>query len=286
MPLTDTSVRQARPGPSTFKLSDARGLFLLVQANGARYWRLKYRYARKEKMLALGVYPEVSLKDARAAADEARRHLRGGVDPGELRKVQKHSRLDAATNSFESIALEWFAKQKPNWAENHWTKVQWMLEKTLFPWLKTRPISEIKAPELLTVLRRIEARGAIETAKRVKMIAGQIFRFAVATGRAEGDPSQSLRGALAIPVKTHLAAITDPKQVGPLLVALDGYIGTPVVRAAVQLAPLTFVRPGELRHARWSEFDLDAAEWRIPGERMKTRQAHIVPLSGSSSPHK
>ena len=279
MPLTDTSVRQARPGPSTFKLSDARGLFLLVQANGARYWRLKYRYARKEKMLALGVYPEVSLKDARAAADEARRHLRGGVDPGELRKVQKHSRLDAATNSFESIALEWFAKQKPNWAENHWTKVQWMLEKTLFPWLKTRPISEIKAPELLTVLRRIEARGAIETAKRVKMIAGQIFRFAVATGRAEGDPSQFLRGALAIPVKTHLAAITDPKQVGPLLVALDGYIGTPVVRAAVQLAPLTFVRPGELRHARWSEFDLDAAEWRIPGERMKTRQAHIVPLS-------
>ena len=188
MPLTDTSVRQAKPRASNYKLSDSRGLFLLMQANGARYWRLKYRYAGKEKMLALGVYPEVSLKDARAAADEARRHLRGGVDPGELRKAQKNSRLDAAANSFEAIALEWFAKQKPTWAENHWTKVQWMLEKTLFPWLGSRPVSEITASELLSVLRRIEARGAIETAKRVKMIAGQVFRFAVADLNPEFSP--------------------------------------------------------------------------------------------------
>ena len=279
MPLTDTSVRQTRPGLANYKLSDARGLFLLIQANGCRYWRLKYRYAGKEKLLALGVYPEVSLRDARAAADEARRHLRSGVDPGELRKAQKNSRLDSAANSFEAVALEWFAKQRPIWAENHWTKVQWMLEKTLFPWIGSRPVSEITASELLAVLRRIEARGALETAKRVKMVAGQVFRFAVATGRAEADPSQPLRGALGIPVKKHLASITDPKEVGPLLVVLDGYQGTPVVRAAVQLAPLTFVRPGELRNARWSEFDLDAAEWRIPGERMKTRQPHLVPLS-------
>lgn len=279
MPLTDTSLRQAKPKGSDYKLADSRGLFLLMRVNGARYWRLKYRYAGKEKMLALGVYPEVSLKEARAAADEARRHLRSGVDPGEMRKAQKNSRLDAAANSFQTIALEWFAKQKPKWAENHWTKVQWMLERTLFPWLGTRAISEITAPELLSVLRRTEARGALETAKRLKMIAGQVFRFAVATGRAEGDPSQALRGALGTPVKKHLPAITDPKQVGPLLLALDGYQGTSVVRAAIQLAPLVFVRPGELRNARWPEFDLDAAEWRIPGERMKTRQDHIVPLS-------
>jgi integrase len=279
MALTDTAVGQAKPKPRNYKLADAKGLYLLVQHNGARYWRYKYRFAGKEKLLALGPYPEVSLKDARAAADTARCHLRNAVDPGELRKAQKKSRLDAAANSFEGVALEWFAKQKPAWAENHWTKVHWMLEKNLFPWIGSRPISEITAPELLSVLRRIEARGAIETAKRVKMVAGQVFRFAVASGRAKDDPSQPLRGALATPIKRHLAAVTDPKEVGPLLVALDGYQGTPVVRAAVRLAPLTFVRPGELRNARWSEFDLDAAEWRIPAERMKTRQSHIVPLS-------
>ncbi len=279
MPLTDTAARQAKPKAKDYKLSDAGGLFLLVKTNGSKYWRLKYRYLGAEKLLALGVYPEVKLAGARRGADEARQQLRDGVDPGELRKIRKATKAEAAANSFQSVAEEWFAKQSPIWSEAHATKTLWMLERNLFPWLGTRPISDITPPELLASLRRIESRGAHDTAKRARQVAGQVFRFAVATGRAERDPSLDLRGALAASVKQHFPAITDPKAVGPLLQAIDDYRGTPVVRAALRLAPLTFVRPGELRKALWSEIDLDAAEWRIPAERMKARQAHIVPLS-------
>ncbi len=277
--LIDNVARNATAAAKPQKLSDGAGLYLLVEPCGAKYWRMAYRFAGKQKLLALGVYPDVTLKAARIAAMQARETLRNGVDPGELRRLRKATQQESLANGFSAIALEWFAKQKPAWAETHCTKVKWMLEKNLFPWLGSRPIAEITPPELLTTLRRIEGRGAIETAKRVKQVAGQVFRFAIATGRAQRDPSQDLRGALTAPVKRHLAAITDPKAVGPLLLTLDGYHGSDVVRAALRLAPLTFVRPGELRQARWAEIDFDASEWRLPAERMKARLPHIVPLS-------
>lgn len=277
--LSDTAVRTAVSTNKPYKLIDGAGLYLLVQPNGSKYWRMGYRYAGKQKLLALGVYPQVSLKAARLARDQAREHLSKDVDPSELRKVQKIIRVVSTENTFQGVALEWFSRQKPGWAEKHWIKVLWMLEKNLFPWLGTRPIADISPPELLATLRHIENRGAIETAKRTKQVAGQVFRFAVATGRSERDPSHDLRGALATSVKRHLAAITDPKAVGPLLLTLDDYKGTPTVRAALRLAPLIFVRPGELRNAEWAEVDFDKAEWRIPAERMKSRQPHIVPLS-------
>jgi integrase len=221
----------------------------------------------------------VKLSEARRKVDDARKQLRDGIDPSELRRVTKSSKMEAAANSFQAVGLEWFTKQSRLWSEKHAVKTRWMLEKNLFPWLGSRPISIITPPELLATLRRIESRGAYDTANRAKQVSGQVFRYAVATGRAERDPSQDLRGALTASVTTHLAAITDPKAVGPLLNALDAYQGTPIVRAALRLASLTFVRPGELRKALWGEIDLDTAEWRIPSERMKSRQAHIVPLS-------
>jgi integrase len=277
--LTELALKAAKPKEKIYKLADGRGLYIEINPTGSMYWRMKYRYAGKEKRISLGVYPEVSLKNARIALLKAREQLANGVDPSELRKVRKAAQISSATNSFQAVGEEWFSKQKPIWAEKHWTKVQWMLEKNLYPWLGQRPISEITAPELLAVLRRIESRGAIETAKRTKQVAGQVFRFAVATGRTERDPSQDLKDALAASVKKHLAAITEPKAVGPFLCALDAYQGTPIIRAALQMAPLTFVRPGELRNAQWSEINFDTAEWRIPAERMKARQPHIVPLS-------
>jgi len=277
--LTDNAARKATPVGKPQKLSDGAGLYLLIEPYGAKYWRMAYRFAGKQKLLALGVYPEVTLKAARIAAMKAREELRNGIDPSELRKLRKTSLQESSANSFSAMSREWFAKQKPAWADTHCTKVKWMLEKNLFPWMGSRPIAEITPPELLTTLRRIEGRGAIETAKRVKQVAGQVFRFAIATGRAQRDPSQDLRGALTAPVKRHLAAITDPKEVGPLLLVLDGYNGSDVVRGALRLAPLTFVRPGELRQARWNEIDFEAMEWRIPAERMKARLPHIVPLS-------
>ena len=280
--LTDIAVRKAAARDKPYKLTDGGGLYLLVERTGAKYWRMAYRFAAKQKLLALGVYPEVTLKEARTARDEARKQLNNDVDPGELRKVKKIMRIESGGNTFEVVALEWFSRQKVTWAEKHWVKVQWMLEKNLFPWIGTRPIADITPPELLATLRRIESRGAIETAKRTKQVAGQVFRYAVATGRAARDPSHDLKGALATSVKKHLAAITEPKKVGPLLLMLDGYEGTAIIRAALRLAPLTFVRPGELRNATWSEIDFEAAEWRIPAERMKTRLPHIVPLSSQS----
>lgn len=279
MALTNTAIKNAKPKEKQWRLPDGGGLHLLIHPNGSKYWRFKYRYNGKEKLLALGVYPDVTLKRAREKHQEARRQLELGNDPSLIKKAEKRAGKEAASNSFEAIGNEWFEKQKHRWSPVHQTKVEWMLSKNLNPWLGHRPIAEITAPELLSVLRRIESRGALETAKRTKQVAGQVFRFAVATGRAERDPSQDLKEALAAPVKKHLAAVTEPKAVGRLLIALDGYEGTPVVRAALKLAPLTFVRPGELRNAEWSEIDLEAMEWRIPGEKMKMGQDHIVPLS-------
>jgi integrase len=277
MALTDTTIRNAKPGDKPLKLFDGGGLFLLVAPTGGKLWRLKYRFGGKEKLLALGAYPAISLKDARARRDDARKLLAKDVDPGENRKAQKAATLARATDSFEVIGREWFAKYSSTWAESHSGKIIQRLEKDVFPWLGSRPIADITAPELLTVLHRIEARGARDTALRAKQNCGQIFRYAVATGRAERDPSGDLRGALAPVRHENFAAITNPAQVAELLRAIDAFRGTLVVRCALLLAPLLFVRPGELRTAEWTGFDLEKAEWRYLVT--KTKTDHLVPLA-------
>ena len=289
MPLTDTAIRNAKPTEKPVRLFDAGGLYLELSPTGGKWWRFKYRFAGKEKRLSLGVYPDVPLagrkdkntgewiKGARDRRDEARQLLAEGVDPGENRKALKSARVERAGNSLEVIAREWYAKQSTTWAENHGNRIIRRFERDVFPWIGGRPIAEITAPELLAVIRRIESRGALETAHRALSNCGQVFRYAVATGRAERDPSGDLRGALT-PVKgEHFAAITDPKRAGELLRAIDGYQGTLTVQCALRLAPLVFVRPGELRKAQWADVDLDAAEWRYTVS--KTDTPHIVPLS-------
>jgi len=277
--LTIPQIRATKPNEKPYKLFDGRGLYLEVAPSGGKWWRLKYRYGDKEKRVSLGVFPRVSLADARIELDKTRALLATGVDPGSYRKAMKLARVESTANCFELVAREWAEKQGGTWAPKHKSKTEWILTKNLFPWLGSRPFGEITSPELLAVLRRIESRGALETAKRTKQLAGQVFRYAVATGRAQRDPSQDLRGALAVAQVKHRAAIVEPKDVGPLLRVLEGYDGTAVVRAALRLAPLVFVRPGELRQARWTEIDFNEAVWRIPAARMKMKHDHIVPLS-------
>jgi integrase len=277
MPLTDTSIRNAKPGEKPIKLFDERGLFLLVTPTGGKWWRFRFMFDGKEKLLSLGVYPDVSLKDARERRDEARKLVANGVNPSENRKIQKSARADLVANSFEVIAREWFAKFASTWASNHGDRIIRRFERDIFPWIGGRPIAEITAPELLAAVRRIENRGALETAHRALSNCGQVFRYAVATGRAERDPSGDLRGALP-PVKgTHFAATTEPKRVAEILRVLDGYEGTLTVRCALRLAPLVFVRPGELRNAQWADINFEAAEWRYLVT--KTNTPHIVPLA-------
>lgn len=279
MALTATSIKNARAVDKPLKLFDGGGLYLLVNPNGSRWWRFKYRYLGKEKLLSLGTYPEVSLKDARDRRDEVRKQLAADIDPGEHRKARKTAIADRAENSFEIVAREWFSKYSPNWAAGHSDKIIRRLERDIFPWLGGRPIADINPPDLLAVLRRIESRGAIETAHRAQQNCSQVFRYSVATGRAQRDPTADLRGALTPVKERHHASITDPKRVGELMRVIDGYRGSFITKCALRLAPLFFVRPGELRKAEWVEFDLDQAEWRIPAERMKAREQHIVPLS-------
>ena len=277
MPLTDTEIRSVQFGDKPFKVFDERGLFLLVTPSGGKWWRFKYRCNGKEKQLSLGVYPDVGLKAARKRRDEARERVAAGIDPSEHRKAVKSAQADRLANSFEIVAREWFEKYSPSWAANHGPRVIRRLEHDIFPCIGARPIAELKAPELLAAVRRLENRGVLETAHRALATCGQVLRYAIATGRAERDLSRDLRGALT-PVKgEHFAAITDPKRVGELLRALDGYQGTLTVRCALRLAPLVFVRPGELRAAEWAHIDFDAAEWRYTVS--KTGTEHIVPLS-------
>lgn len=282
MALTDTVIRNVKTKERPYKLADEKGLFLLVHPNGGRYWRFKYRYCGKEKLLALGVYPDVSLKDARERRDAARKQVASDIDPSQHRKAIKTARIASAANSFEVVAREWFVKHSPNWAKSHSDKIINRFQNDVFPWIGSRPIAEITAPELLTVARRIESRGALDTAHRALQNCGQVFRYAIATGRAERDSSADLRGALPPVKQKHYATITDPKAIGELLRAIAGYQGSLAVKCALKFAPLVFVRPGELRKAEWSEFNLDAAEWRIPAERMKMREQHIVPLSAQA----
>lgn len=279
MALTETKVRNAKAGAKPFKLTDGSGLYLLVTPAGGRWWRFDYRFSGKRKTLSMGVYPDVSLKQARERRDDARRLVADGVDPGAVRQLEKSGRADRASNSFELVAREWLGKFSPSWTTEYAERLESRLERDIFPWIGARPVGDVTAPELLTVLRRIEARGVTETAHRALQDCGRVFCYAVATGRAERDPSSDLRGALAPVRQKHFASITDPAAVGGLLRAIDGYEGSLVTRCAIRLAPLVFVRPGELRQAEWTEFNLDAAEWRIPAAKMKMRDPHIVPLS-------
>jgi len=277
-PLSEIKVRTSKPGMNTYKIFDGGGLFLSVTPPGGRLWHFKYRFDKKEKKLAFGTYPEISLAEARQRRDEARTQLAHGIDPGAVRKAKKQAETEE-TETFEVIAREWHTKFTHTWTAGHATKLLSAMTRDLFPWLGARPIKDLKAVELLASLRRIESRGTLETAHRMRGLLGQIFRYAVATGRAERDPAADLRGALPQPNENHHAAITDPKEVAPLLRALDGYQGHFVVKCALRLAPLLFVRPGELRHMEWMEVDLDEAVWNIPATKMKMREAHIVPLS-------
>jgi integrase len=288
---TDTSIRNAKPTDTTFRVSDGDGLYLLVKPNGARWWRLDYSIGGKRKTLSIGVYPDTGLKAARDKADEARQMVAAGTDPSDVRKAKKTKQAQTlevdrriaeglpAIDSFEEIAREWFTKFSAEWSPTHAEKIIRRLERDIFPWLGKRPAAAITAPELLSALRRIEERGAVETAHRAHQNCGQIFRYAIATGRAERDPSPDLRGALPAVKQSHHAAITEPKAIGELLRAMDDYQGQFVTKCALRIAPMVFVRPGELRKAEWSEINLDTAEWNIPAERMKMREPHLVPLS-------
>ena len=273
--LNDTKVRSAKSREKAFKLSDERGLFLLVTPTGSRLWRLKYRLNGREKLISLGAYPDVTLKRAREKRDAARRLIADGIDPSVQRKAERA----ALAQSFEGVAKEWLELQTKSLAPETISILTARLDSGLYPYIGGRPIAAITAQELLVALRRIEARGRHETAHRVRALAGRVFRYAVATGRAHHDVAADLKGALA-PVKSkHFASVTDPARVGELMRAIHGYSGHPVTALALKLAPLVFVRPGELRAAEWPEFDLENAEWRIPGERMKMGEPHLVPLS-------
>jgi integrase len=279
MSLTNLQVKQAKPKDKAYKLADTKGMYLYINPKGQKYWRMDYRYGDKRKTLALGVYPDISLVDARDRRDKAKQQLQNNIDPIDVKRAAKLAKIQAHENSFKTVALEWFEKEKPHWSDSHTVRMQRMLKKELFPHIGNREVANITAPELLACLRRIEARGVIEIVHRVKQAAGLVFRYAVATGRAERDPSGDLKGALATRKTKHMATITDPKEVGRLLLMLDDYQGTPEVATALKLAPLFFCRPKELRYMEWSEVNFDKQEWLIPGDKMKTKQDHIVPLA-------
>lgn len=282
MALSATAVKQAKPKEKQYKLFDGEGLFLLVTPTGGKWWRLKYRFAGKEKLLSLGTYPDVSLLEARDERTRLRKQIRKGIDPSLIRKTHKAYQAELSENSFEIIAKEWFAKFSPKWSEGHISRIESRLKNDIYPYIGSRPISEISPPELLALIRRVENRGVIETAHRVKQVCGQIFRYAVATGRAERDPSQDLKGALPPRNRKNFPSPKRPDDVARLLNAIDGYQGTTETRAALKLLPLVFVRPGELRRAEWFEIDFKAREWHIPAEKMKMGEKHIVPLSNQA----
>ncbi len=276
--LTEKKLLSLERKARLYRLADGGGLCIEVPPTGSPRWRYRYRFNGKAKMLGLGTYPEVRSAQARKLATAAKEILSQGIDPSEKRQTDKATRHLSAANTFKAVGEEWLTSRGDLAAITH-RKLKWMLEELAFPWIGERPVGEIAPPELLAILRRVESRGHLETAQRLKSVCGQVFRYAVATGRAERDPAADLRGALKTAKTRHHASITEPGKVGELLRAIDGYGGTMPVRSALKLAPLVFVRPGELRKAEWSEFDLDDAMWVIPAERMKMRQKHFVPLS-------
>lgn len=282
MPLNDVAIRAAKPGPKPIKLSDERGLFLLIQPSGGKLWRLKYRIAGKEKKLSLGRYPDVALKDARERGMEARKLIAADIDPSERKRADRLDATIKAANTFKSVADEYIAKcEREGRADVTVGKARWLLS-LLEAAMGSRPVDEISPAELLAALKRVEARGHLETARRLRSFASRVFRYAVATARASADPAGALRGALVTPKARHHSAILDADGVGGLLRAIDGYEGQPMTQLALRLAPHVFVRPGELRQAEWAEIDLEAGVWKIAASKMKMRQPHSVPLSHQS----
>jgi len=283
MALTDIQVKSAKPKEKDYKLSDGGGLYLLVATTGGKRWRLKYRFHGKEKLLALGIYPDISLSEARNRRHEARNLVANGIDPSAEKKVAKEAKAALQANSFETIAREWHKHMqgRKEWSKEHAETILTRLEKDIFPWIGSKPITEVNARTIKDILDRIRSRGVIETARRALTIMGQVYRYAIMTDKAEYDISAGFRGYLPAISKTrkHMAAVTDPKELAPLLRAIDTYQGGHVAKCALKLLPLVFVRPGELRHMEWSEIDFDAAEWNIPGQKMKMKEPHLVPLS-------
>lgn len=276
--LTDKEVRGLKATEAPYKAADEKGLYVLVKPNGSKLWRMKYRFEGVEKLLSLGAYPEVSLAEARDLRDAARKNRRDNVDP----MAEKRRAREAVIYTFESVAREWYAGQAKVWRSSYSSKVIRRFEMFLFPFIGSKAIASIEAADILPALRRVEASGTQQTANRCLQIAGSVFRYAIATGRARHNPTADLRGALRPVEERHLPAFLDPKQVGDLLRAIDAYQGSIVVRIALQLAALVFVRPGELRAAEWVEFNEGSREWRIPAPRMKMKKQHIVPLSTQS----
>jgi len=281
MPLNDTYIKNSTKHSGNLagdKHTDGGGMYLLVNASG-KYWRMNYRFGGKRKTLAIGVYPSISLKEARTRRDKARELLAQDIDPSIAKQTQKLAKAELAANTFEKVARDWLSKTNAGRAEITQEKVTGWLEKDIFPKIGKKPMTAISPRDVLAMVRIVEARGAFDTAHRVTQLCGQVFRYAVANGSAERDVTQDLRGALAAVPKKHYPAITDPKLLGDLLRSIYGYSGHPYCLAALKLTPMVFVRPGELRSAEWSEIDLEAAEWRIPGSKMKMKVDHLVPLS-------
>ena len=293
---SDISIRTAKAKDKTYRISDGGGLYMLVQKNGAKWWRLDYTFEGKRKTLSLGVYPKVTLKRARSDADKAGKSITDGIDPSTRRKEKKEAEILAIEreqrqkdgiplqDSFEEVARAWHAKRSVKLSEKHADRILQQFIKDVFPWLGHIHVGEIEAPEILEMLCRVESRGAIETTHRIKANVSRVFSHAIATGKTSRNPCEDIKSddALTPVVHKHMATITDPKRVGELLRAINGYQGSFITRCALQLAPYVFVRPGELRHAEWSEIDLDAAEWRIPAHKMKVKEKHIVPLSSQA----
>jgi len=281
MPLTVAKINAATvpSGKKQIKLADGGGMYLLVKPSG-KYWKLDYRFGDRRKTLAIGVYPQVTLKEARTKGGAARKLLEQNIDPSQKKQADKKKAI-AKTQAvtFEGVAQEWLNKNKPKWAEKTISHKQAQLDIHILPHIGSLPITDIEAPDVLALIRRVEKQGKIETSHRLKMLCGQIFRYAVATSRIKSVPTRDLQGALAPVITTHRPAITEPKAVGQLMRTIQGYDGTFIVHCALQMTPYVFVRPGELRKAEWSEFDFEKAEWRIPAEKMKMKIPHIVPLS-------
>ncbi len=279
MTLNDLQVRKLKPKDTSFKKSVGKGLAIQVQPNGAKYWRFSYRFAKKQKTLALGVYPEISLKEAKEKTDEARKMIRDGIDPSVKRKIDKLTATLNNENSFEAIAREWHQKYSSTWSPNHCKKLLARLENDVFPWLGSRPIAEIEAPELLATLRRIENRGALDSAHRTLQTCGQIFRYGVSIATNTRDISSDLKGAMPPARKQHYQAIIDPEELAPLLRDMRNYNGSLITQIALKILPYVFVRSGDLRNAEWSEIDFEKEVWLIPAHKMKMKIDHIVPLS-------
>lgn len=285
MPLTDAKIRALKSRPAPFKVFDSGGLYLLISPSGSKMWRLAYRFSGKQKTLALGHYPLVSLLDSRQARDAAKKLLWAGTDPSVSRKVERRKKTIAAANTFEAVAIEWFEHNRDQWVESYALRLRSRLDDDLLPSLGKRPIAEIEPLEVLDAIRKIEARGAIEMAKRVKQMASGIFRFGVATARCGRDPTADLRGALKPPKAVKHRTALPAKDLPNFISALEGYDGDFVTKLAMKLLLLTFVRTSEIRFARWSEFErLDSNDplWRIPAERMKMRRDHVVPLASQA----